>query len=207
MRSPFRKRLRIGLFGGTFDPPHMAHHTLADVALAQLELDRLILMPTGSAWYKTRSLTAGAHRLAMCRLAFADSPKVMVDSLEIERDGPCYTIDTLQHLRMTDPDAQLFLVIGADQAAKFSNWHRWQEILSLACLAVADRQQLAQGTLQDQGIERFTGLQMPDMLVSATAIRAQIAQGIDPHQLSPQLLAPAVARYIQDHGLYQVQVT
>jgi nicotinate-nucleotide adenylyltransferase len=199
--------LQVGLFGGTFDPPHVAHQALAEVALTQLHLDRLVLMPTGSAWYKTRALSDGAHRLAMCRLAFEGCEKVAVDDLEIQRDGPCYTIDTLRHLQKSFPRAVLHLIIGADQAAKFNTWYRWQEILSMACLAVADRQQQACAALNSQGVENFTVLQMPDMLVSATAIRMQIAQGIDPYQLSPKFLAPAVARYIQDHGLYRVQAT
>ena len=199
--------MRVGLFGGTFDPPHLAHRALAEVALTQLKLDQLVLMPTGSAWYKTRSLTEGEHRLSMCRLAFADCPNVVVDDLEIKRDGPCYTLDTLLHLHKTYPGADLFLIIGADQAAKFNTWHRWQEILSIARLAVADRQQQAHLSLQDQGVGHFTVLQMPDMLISSTAIRTQIAQGLDPKALSPQLLAPAVARYIQDHGLYRVHAT
>ena len=195
--------LRIGLYGGTFDPPHVAHRALAEAALAQLKLDTLVLMPTGSAWYKSRALTDGHHRLAMARLAFADCPQVVVDELEIRRSGPCYTIDTLQHLHKAHVGAELFLIIGADQAAKFTTWHRWQDILSLARLAVADRQQQAATGLQAQGIEHFTVLQMPDMLVSASAIRAHIEQGSDPQLLSPQLLTPAVARYIQDHGLYR----
>lgn len=205
MRNVNLGALRVGLYGGTFDPPHSAHHVLAEVALTQLKLDRLVVMPTGSAWYKSRTLSAGTHRLAMARLAFADCEKVVVDDLEINRDGPCFTVDTLLHLQASMPLAELFLVIGADQAAKFTTWHRWQEILLLAHLAVADRQAQAAVSLQAQGIEHFTVLQMPDMLVSATAIREQIAQRQGAAPLSPQILTPAVARYIQEHGLYQAE--
>jgi nicotinate-nucleotide adenylyltransferase len=194
---------RIGVFGGSFDPPHMGHLGVAQQAMAQLALDRLQVIPTGNAWYKTRSLTDGEHRMAMARLAFAACPGVVVDDQEINRLGTCYTIDTLRQLQQTFPNADFFLIMGADQAAKFSTWHQWQDILVLAQLAVVDRQQIAANKLLEQGIDRFTVLQMPAIPISATAIRDQLSHGVVPISLSPNLLAPAVARYIQHHQLYK----
>ena len=121
--------LRIGLFGGAFDPPHDAHLALARAAIDQLALDRLHVLPTGDAWHKSRPLSPGADRLAMCRLAFADLPRVRVDDRELRRDGATYTIDTLAELHAEEPAAQLFLVIGADQAAAFHRWRRAADIL------------------------------------------------------------------------------
>ena len=118
---------RLGIFGGSFDPPHQAHITLAARAIEQLHLDQLLVIPTGDAWHKTRNLTLAPHRLAMTRLAFADLPKVSVDSREIDRHGPTYTFDTLEEIAQDFPNAKLFLCIGGDQAQAFSTWHRWKD--------------------------------------------------------------------------------
>ena len=89
---------RLGIFGGSFDPPHQAHITLAARAIEQLHIDRLLVIPAGDAWHKPRDLTLASHRLAMTRLAFADVPKVMVDSREIDRHGSTFTFDTLEEI-------------------------------------------------------------------------------------------------------------
>jgi nicotinate-nucleotide adenylyltransferase len=107
---------RIGVLGGAFDPPHVVHVALAEAACAQLQLDALHVIPTGDAWHKTRTLTAAEHRIAMTRLAFAHIPQAVVDTREIARSGPTYTVDTLRELRAEYPDAQLYLIMGADQA-------------------------------------------------------------------------------------------
>ncbi len=130
---------RIGVYGGAFDPPHRAHRALAEAALRQLALDTLLVLPTGQAWHKARPLTDARHRLAMCRLAFADLPGVVVDAREIARDGPTYTVDTLAELRTEHPGAALFVVMGADQWLAFRSWRRWEDILRWATVAVANR--------------------------------------------------------------------
>ena len=89
---------RIGVFGGAFDPPHLAHRALLETALDELKLDRLHVVPTGEAWHKPRQLTAAAHRLAMVQLAFGDVPKICIDTREINRVGPSYTIDSLRQM-------------------------------------------------------------------------------------------------------------
>jgi len=206
---------RLGIFGGSFDPPHMAHIALAQHAIAQFMLDELRIIPTGDAWHKTRPLTASPHRLAMTRLAFASVPEVVVDTREIDRPGPTYTLDTLQALQAEQPDAALFLFIGADQARVFHTWHRWQEIERLATLVVALRPLPKQDANPAPGqghdaqwhnavspdVQR---LDMPSLNVSATEIRAHFAQAQQPHTDPMSAWLPAsVQHYIEKHSLYR----
>ena len=207
--SPVR---RVGMFGGAFDPPHSAHRALAEAALAQLSLDVLHVMPTGEAWHKSRTLSPAVHRLAMCEAAFGDLPKVRIDRRETERQGPSYTADTLHELRSEYPQATLYLVLGADQLLAFKGWVRWQEVLSLATLAVANRpREIGETALQSQAPAAdlaavdlpFVPLHMALQHVSATALRAQLATPSGP-TAAPDLLVPAaVARYISQNHLYQ----
>jgi nicotinate-nucleotide adenylyltransferase len=111
----------VGVFGGAFDPPHIAHIALAQAALEQLQLDELRVVPTGQAWHKSRTLTPAVHRLEMTRLAFAAMDRVVVDARETLRSGPSFTVDTLAELSSELPAARLFLVIGEDQAAGADN--------------------------------------------------------------------------------------
>lgn len=193
---------RLGVFGGAFDPPHLAHRALAEVALAQLQLDELRVLPTGQAWHKSRPLTDAQHRLAMAELAFAELPGLVLDDREIRRSGPSYTLDTLRELRSEYPQAELFLVMGKDQADALSSWRDWEEIVRLAIICVADRDGLTGQETQfvppPEMAARFHKLHMPVMDISATGIRSRIAarQGIAP------LVSAPVARYIADHHLY-----
>jgi nicotinate-nucleotide adenylyltransferase len=199
--------LKLGIFGGAFDPPHNAHAALIHAAFDQLQLDALRVFPTGEAWHKPRTLSAAAHRLAMARLAFGGMAGVTVDDREIRRDGPTYTIDTLRELQAEYPGAELLLIIGEDQAVALSSWHQSEEVLKAATICIAQRPP-SSGTdprnkprfdpsKLPQG--RFVRLQLPAMSVSATEIRARVAsaQGIDP------LVPGPVARYIAQHHLYQ----
>lgn len=194
---------RLGMFGGAFDPPHLAHRALAAAALAQLQLDALHVLPTGRAWHKSRPLTDAAHRLAMSRLTFEDLGPVVLDDREIRRDGPSYTLDTLRELRAEHPQADLFLVMGKDQADVLPTWRNWQEIVALATICVADRDVLTGQETRfvppPEMAGRFRKIEMPAMDISATGIRARVAggQGIAP------LVSPAVARYIEQNHLYQ----
>jgi nicotinate-nucleotide adenylyltransferase len=200
-------RPRIGIFGGAFDPPHNAHVAMAQAALAQLDLAELRIFPTGQAWHKDRPLSAAEHRLAMSRLAFAGLPGAEVDPREILRAGPTYTLDTLRELQRERPDAQLVLIMGADQAASLPRWHGWEAILSIARMAVACRP-LSTGAdgWFDRSLWPFAPagaqiekLEFPPMGISATDIRARAARGENLEELVP----PAVARYIEQHHLYR----
>jgi nicotinate-nucleotide adenylyltransferase len=117
----------------------MAHISLGQAGLAQLELDCLVVVPTGQTLRKSHALSEPHHRLEMTRLAFAGDKRVMVDECEIQRTSLSYTIDTLHHLRAQLGPAYFFLIIGEDQASSFTTWHKWQEILGMASLAVAHR--------------------------------------------------------------------
>ena len=194
---------RLGVFGGSFDPPHRAHNALAHQAVEQLRLDALHIIPTGEAWHKSRVLTAASHRLAMAQLAFADLPKVVVDDRETRRLGPSYTVDTLTELAAEQPGVQLFLIIGEDQARSLQRWHRWQAILQLAIICVAARADSsgAEGTFNAELLAQtpFQVLNLPPMDVSATDIRHRLAN----RQNVAPLVFEAVARYIAHHHLYQ----
>ena len=200
-------RKRMGMFGGAFDPPHMAHIALAKHAIAQFDLDELRIIPTGDAWHKARKLTPSPHRLAMTRLAFADVARVVVDPREIDRDGATYTFDTLQALQAEMPAVDWYLFIGADQANAFQTWHRWQEILGLATLVVANRPLDGQGAHVSQWHNAISPdvqrLDMPSLNVSATDIRAHFAQASQSAALMSAWLPAAVQHYIEKHSLYQ----
>lgn len=194
---------RIGIFGGAFDPPHRAHLALARTAVVELRLDRLHVVPTGHAWHKTRSLSHAGQRLAMARLAFADVPQVVVDDRELRRAGPTFSIDTLEELQAENPGAELHLLIGGDQAAALTSWHRWEDLVRLAIISIAHRADAACAE-GPWGFETLPGarvrpLHLPDSPVSATGIRARVAEsgGID------HLVTPGVARYIDQHLLYR----
>lgn len=194
---------RIGVFGGAFDPPHLGHHALAVAAIDQLRLDLLHIIPTGHAWHKSRTLSDAYHRLEMARLAFADLAQVLIDERELLRPGPTYTVDTLQHLQRENPGAQLYLLIGEDQARALPSWSRWEQVPALAIICVAVRADStgARGqfdTLMAQ-VPSLRVLNMPPVAISATDIRhrAAMGQSIDP------LVFETVARYIDQHHLYR----
>ncbi len=190
------------MLGGAFDPPHRAHFALAQAALEQLQLDQLRLVPTGNAWHKARPLTAATHRLALCELAFAGLESVVIDPRETQREGATYTLDTLTELRAEFPEAQLFLILGQDQAQAFTTWHRWESICEIAIICVAAR---AENTWAPAGfatesalIPHFRRLDMPLSPISATHIRQRIAGR---KSIAP-LVFDSVARYIEQHHLY-----
>ncbi len=194
---------RIGVFGGAFDPPHLAHRAIAMAALQQLNLDELRVIPTGQAWHKARALTEARHRLAMVALNFGDLPGVVIDQRELTRAGPSFTVDTLREIRSEIPTVELFLLIGEDQARALTSWHEWQEVTRLSIICFAARADLARTDTDFKppvGYEaRFMTLQMAPMALSATQIRGCVAtqQGIAPLVFEP------VARYIDHHHLYQ----
>jgi nicotinate-nucleotide adenylyltransferase len=208
-REPLR---RVGMFGGAFDPPHGAHRALAEAALEQLQLDRLHVLPTGHAWHKSRTLLPAHHRIAMCERAFGDLPRVRIDPRETERAGPSYTADTLSELSTEYPGAELFLILGADQLLAFKTWVRWQDVLSHATLAVANRPtsigpQALLGEAPETDLSSvdipFVRLNMPLQHLSATAVRARLAGGAADGPPLDVLVPGAVASYISQHHLYQ----
>ena len=201
--------MRIGIFGGSFDPVHNAHLALARLALTELRLDELLWVPAGQPWQKDRVITPAVQREAMLRLAIEGEPRFAVSRLETSRGGPSYSVDTVRALQAQRPGVSWHLVIGQDQYAGFHTWHGWQELLGLVTLAVAQRaaHRAAASLGADAPLNADPQLlrvphatvALPMMDVSSTEIRARIARGQDIHDLVP---AP-VARYIARHHLYQ----
>ena len=196
---------RIGLLGGSFDPIHRAHLELARSATEQLALDQVWLIPAGSPWQRGALAAPGAHRERMVRLAAAGNPALRVLDLELRRDGPTYTIDTLRELCTANPGDEFVLLLGADQLENFSTWRDWDRIAELADLAVAPRPQHA--LRADPALLRvlhaaghhLLQLRMPPADVSATQVREHAARGLALGALVP----PAVADYIERHHLYR----
>ncbi|WP_312260382.1 nicotinate (nicotinamide) nucleotide adenylyltransferase [Limnohabitans sp.] len=202
---------RLGVFGGAFDPPHLAHVALVEAAVAALQLDQVRVLPTGLAWHKTRTLSEAHHRLAMTRLAYQHLPQVVVDDREIRRSGASFTVDTLRELQAEFPQAQLYLLLGDDQRRALPSWHQIDEIGRIAIICAAGRDMAVRawneelGALQttpplsDKLQARIRTLEMPLMPHSATDIRELLAK----EQAITSLVPPAVERYIHEHHLYR----
>jgi nicotinate-nucleotide adenylyltransferase len=198
---------RVGILGGTFSPPHIGHLACAEAALSQLRLDRLLLMPVAMPPHKQAGDDPGPkHRLAMCRLAVAGDERIEVSELEAERGGSSYTVDTLRALHDADPQDELTFVAGGDMAASLPGWRQPEQVLRLARFAVAEREgasreevEAAVGALSPAARERVVFFDMPRMDVSSTAVRRSLFEGRPVRDLVPD----AVARYIDEHGLYR----
>jgi nicotinate-nucleotide adenylyltransferase len=194
---------RIGLFGGSFDPVHNAHLALARAALRELALDEVRWIPAGQPWQKTRTLTDAAHRAAMVALAIEGEPRFVLDSIELQRAGPSYMLDTVRELQAAQPGAQWFLLLGQDQHAGLPSWHGADELVQRVTLAVAARPGASvepQGG-HDQMPAGVTvhPVTLPLMDVSSTGVRARCAAGQPIGHLVPE----KVASYIEEHGLYR----
>ena len=190
---------RIGLFGGTFDPPHTAHLELARVARDALALDELRWIPAGQPWQKARAITPAEHREAMVRAAIEGEPRFVLERCELERDGPSYMVDTVQALQAREPDARWVLILGQDQLAGLHTWHRWRELLARVDLAVADRPGAAAAIDPEVAAVTRQAVPLPLRDIASTDIRARVRQGLPIAELVP----PAVARYIDRHHLYR----
>jgi nicotinate-nucleotide adenylyltransferase len=165
---------------------------MAKAALRQLSLDEVLFIPTGAPRYRKPPVASAAHRLAMLRLALQGAPRFRVDERELAPEATGYTVDTLAALRAEQPEVELTLLIGADQHAKFEQWHRPREIERLAEIAVFSRPGVARET------KRVRYVPMEPMPVSASEIRARVARGEDVSAMVPA----AVASYIARHRLY-----
>lgn len=211
-------RRRIGLLGGTFDPPHMGHLALARSARDALGLHEVRLLPTGQSWQKPTDRTPAIHRRAMVACALqglAPEEGLTLDDREVRRSGATYTIDTLTELRSElGPQPALVLIMGSDQLHNLATWHRWRELLDLAHIAVTQRERVAlsglpapvQAELEARGQEALPDapagsivfFRMPAVAISATVLRTQISRGEPVSGLTP----PAVLDYIAAHSLY-----
>ena len=191
---------RIGLFGGTFDPPHAAHLALARAARDELRLDEVRWIPAGAPWQKARRISDAAHREAMVRLTIDGEPRFVLDRCELDREGPTYTVDTVRASAAAEPGAQWFLIIGADQYAGLHTWRDWREVLARVTLAVANRPGPMPAPDPEVLRQPHRVVPLPMLDVSATEIRACVAQGLP---VDDSMVPPAVARYIAQHRLYR----
>ncbi len=195
--------MKIGVLGGTFDPPHVGHLRLAKAALDSLSLDLVLWIPNAQNPLKKDSPTAeDATRLEMVQLMIADEPQMAVSDIEITREGPSYMWETLDELKASHLGADFWLLLGADNLESFMRWHYPERILKIARLGVAVRPGVNRFRLmgvQAEPVQRRIDLiEMAPTDASSTAIREQLA-----FDEPTEHLAPAVRRYIEDHGLYQ----
>jgi nicotinate-nucleotide adenylyltransferase len=184
--------MRIGIYGGTFNPVHHGHLILARQALEEFKLDRLVFVPAAESPFKIQNHSAPAgDRLAMLRLATADEDRFSVDALEIERGGISYSIDTVKMFRNRDPGAELFFLVGEDNADRLTEWHRFEELKKLVYFVVLSRSEDFQSPEYPVVQRRIE--------ISSTEIRNRVA-----NQESITYLVPeSVKHYIEQHQLYQ----
>lgn len=198
--------IRLGVFGGTFDPPHLGHVEVARDVADALGLTRLLWIPAAVSPFKVGvDATDAGVRLRMVEEAVAADPRFVADPRELGRPGPSFTVDTLEALREDHPTAILYLVVGADQFRGFPRWKDPGRILALARLAVMDRAGVVAPDLLDEVADalpevraRVEFVPVRRMDVSSTAVREAVARGDDPGRWVPA----GVARIIREEGLY-----
>jgi nicotinate-nucleotide adenylyltransferase len=197
----------IGLLGGTFNPPHRGHLGLALHAREELGLERVELVPAGIPPHKAAGPEPGARmRLAMCELLVADVDGISVNPIEVAREGPSFTVDTLDELHARDPDEELTFILGADTARTLASWRSPERVLRLCDLAVAVRAgssqedvQAAIAALDVDAARRTRFLAMGPIDVSSSQVRERAAAGLAIEQLT----GAAVAGYVTEMGLYR----
>ena len=197
--------MRIGILGGTFNPPHMGHLICAQEAMIELGLQRVLLVPARIPPHKPVEHEPGAHhRLELCRRAVAGDARFAVSDMELRREGPSYTVDTLSSLHSSAPDTDLYLILGGDIAAGLPDWHEPKRVLSLATVAVAERPGTPRDVVEEslarvEGGDRARFFHMPRIGVSSTFIRERVRAGHSIRYLVPD----KVAGYIAEQGLYR----
>lgn len=185
--------MRIGILGGTFDPPHIAHLLAGECAYRQLGLDRVVFIPAGVPWQKSdRAVTASKHRLQMTGLATDQVEYFETNDCEVERDGPTYTIETLERF-----SEEVVLILGADAASRLGTWHRYEEVLARAEIVVVPRPGVSLIDVS-RVVPNAVELDVPRIDVSGTEIRRRVSRGASIKYLVP----PPVIDYISEHGLY-----
>ena len=196
--------MRLGLLGGTFNPPHIGHLVCATHALAGLDLDRVLLVPVHEPPHKAAPDDPGVeHRVELCRRAVAGNAQLEVSLVEAEVPGPSYTVDTLSRLHDRCPGDQLTFIVGGDMAFSLPTWREPEAILELAELGVAEREGVRRADiverLADLGTENVRFFDMPRLDISSSQIRRMVGAGRPIRYLVPD----AVADYIEREGLYR----
>lgn len=199
--------MRLGVLGGTFDPVHVGHLILGEVAREDLDLDRVLFIPAGQPWRKEgREIVAASDRIAMLRLATAGNSAFYVSTVEVDRDGPSYTEVTLEALlKEYGKETELFFVIGRDSLLDFPHWHDPRRIAELATLVVADRDGTGVPSESEPTlpgiVARLCWLRMPRIDINSTDIRNRVREGNSLRYRVPD----GVAAYIEERGLYRAK--
>jgi len=201
--------VRLGIFGGTFDPPHVGHLLAAIDAFERLELDRLVFVPAATQPLKVEAGSAdAAHRLAMVRAMVEGDPRFSVDPIEIDRAGLSYTVDTLTEFERRHPAAERFFLVGADTVGAFTKWREPGRVLRLARLVVLRRatdgeeespSAVLRSLVTEPGTETPLVLETRRVDVSSTEVRARIRARLSIRGFVPD----AIAAYIERAGLYR----
>jgi nicotinate-nucleotide adenylyltransferase len=186
--------MKLGVFGGTFDPPHIGHLVVAQEVHHQLGLDRVLWVPAAIPPHKRdRQISPGAVRLAMVRAAIAGDDRFEASDVELRREGPSYTVDTLRQLRADRPDAELFLILGADQLAELATWKEPDEVARLATLVG-----FARAGEAPPAFEHARTVEIPRIDISSTQLRRRVRAG----QPVTYLVPDEVETWIRREGLY-----
>lgn len=189
---------RIGVFGGTFDPPHVAHLVLANEVRDALHLEEVRFVVAGEPWQKVgvRSVSPAEERLAMVNAAVRDIPGAEASDIEMRRSGPSYSVETLKDFKAAEPDNEFFLIVGADAAAALDTWESADELADLCEVVVVDRP----GEVEPVSAGfRVTRVESPSMDLSSTALRERVAAGRSIRHMVPD----AVISIIESRGLYR----
>ncbi len=196
--------MRLGIFGGTFDPIHLGHLVLAEQCREACALDRLLFVAAGSPPHKQGERTAVSHRLEMARIAVAGNPAFVVSDMEAVRPGPHYSVETLETLSREHPGDDLYFLIGADSLADLPGWREPERIASLATIVVVNRPGgvvVDQASIPDLGpsARGVVVVAIPPIGIASSDIRQRVAAGRSIRYLVPR----GVEAYIESHGLYR----
>lgn len=193
---------RIGIMGGTFDPIHNGHLVAASEVAHRFDLETVVFVPTGQPWHKEgKQVTEVEHRYLMTVVATASNPRFTVSRVDIDRDGPTYTIDTLRDIRNFYPDAELYFITGADSVASIMSWNSWEEMLEMAKFVGVTRPGYVLSTdmLPEEAQKEIELIEIPAMAISSTDCRARANAGEPVWYLVPD----GVVQYIAKNNLYQ----
>jgi len=203
--------MKIGVFGGTFDPVHIGHLGIAEAARSSLGLDEVLVIPAGEPWLKAgQRVTVACHRMAMVELAVAGFPFLRASDIETRREGPTYTVDTLAELhRRLGPGTDLYLVLGTDSLIEIGRWHQPRRLFELSSLVgiarpgSAELDPKALDAISPGASDMIKLLDGPMLDLSAATLRRRVSQRLSIAEFVPE----AVEDYIQRHGLYRDEST
>ena len=199
--------MKVGIFGGTFDPIHLGHLIVAEEASALLGLDEMLFVPAGRPWFKASDeVTEARHRMAMVELAIASNPRFRASDIEIGRVGPTYTVDTLVELReQLEPNSEIYLILGLDSLQEIDRWHSPERVFELATVvgmsrplcAAFDTERL--DSIFPGASDRVMMLDGPLIDISATDLRRRVSEGLSIKYRVPE----SVEAYVYEQGLYR----